>query len=90
VNHVAELQQGGLILRDEAKVPLLWTRGGNRRRGLLHDVEHACTNVAIVGKNRDCLYMTESATGAVRLTDIGVPGRGERQEVKREATTIRP
>jgi gluconolactonase len=30
-----------------------------------------CTNVAIGGKNRDRLYVTESATGTVLMADIG-------------------
>jgi gluconolactonase len=29
-----------------------------------------CTNVAIGGKNRDSLYITESATGSVLVADI--------------------
>src|SRR5258708_7848720 len=32
----------------------------------------SCTNVAIGGKNRDRLYVTESATGTVLVADIGV------------------
>jgi gluconolactonase len=31
----------------------------------------SCTNVAIGGKNRDRLYVTESATGTVLVADIG-------------------
>jgi gluconolactonase len=30
----------------------------------------SCTNVAIGGKNRDRLYVTESATGTVLVADI--------------------
>jgi gluconolactonase len=29
-----------------------------------------CTNVAIGGNNRDCLYITESTTGMVLVADI--------------------
>jgi gluconolactonase len=32
----------------------------------------ACTNVAIGGKNRDRLYITESVTGTVMMADIGI------------------
>ena len=31
----------------------------------------ACTNVAIGGRNRDRLYITESSTGSVLVADIG-------------------
>jgi gluconolactonase len=31
-----------------------------------------CTNVAIGGKNADCLYITESATGSILVADISV------------------
>jgi gluconolactonase len=30
----------------------------------------SCTNVAIGGKNRDRLYVTESATGTILVADI--------------------
>jgi gluconolactonase len=39
----------------------------------------SCTNVAIGGKDRDRLYITESATGTVLVADISVldsPSRG--------------
>jgi gluconolactonase len=32
----------------------------------------SCTNVAIGGKDRDCLYITESASGTVLVADISV------------------
>jgi gluconolactonase len=32
----------------------------------------SCTNVAIGGKNRDQLYITESVTGTVLVADIGI------------------
>ena len=39
----------------------------------------SCTNVAIGGKNRDRLYVTESVTGTVLVADISElnsPSRG--------------
>jgi sugar lactone lactonase YvrE len=37
----------------------------------------ACTNVAIGGKDRDRLHITESATGTVLVADISALDRGE-------------